>query len=66
MRTSDMGTIFRRTERRPVPLSAERTTKGGRTVARWRSRGRLRTAPVEAEADGTEFVTVENAVYSAR
>ena len=61
-----MGTIFRRTERRPVPLSAERVTKNGRVVARWRSRGKSRTATVETDAAGTEFVAVESAVYAAR
>ena len=61
-----MGTIIRRTERRPVPTSAERVSKGGRPIARWRSRGKLRAAPIETGADGAEYVTVENAVYSAR
>ncbi len=61
-----MGTIIRRTERRPVPTSAERVSKGARPIARWRSRGKLRAAPIETGADGAEYVTVENAVYSAR
>lgn len=61
-----MGMIFRRSERRPVPRSAERVSKGDRTVARWRSRGKLRTAAIETADGGTEYVTVENAVYSAR
>ena len=61
-----MGTIFRRTERRPIPRSANIVEKAGKRVARWHSRGRLRTAPVEVAADGTECVVVESGTYVAK
>ena len=60
-----MGTLFRRTVRRAIPKSATLIEKGGQTVARWRSRGRLHTAPV-TESDGTRTVTIETGTYYAR
>ena len=61
-----MGTIFRRTERRPVPRSAEVFEKGGRRFARWASRGRTQTAPVEPAADGTPCVVVRAGTWVAK
>jgi integrase len=60
-----MGTLFRRTVRRPVPQSATIIEKNGQTLARWRSRGKLHSAPV-TEADGMRTVTVETGTYYAR
>ncbi len=61
-----MGSLFRRTERRPVPQSAEIVEKAGRRVARWQSRGRTRTAPVETADDGSECVAVKSGTYVAK
>ena len=61
-----MGTIFRRTERRPIPKSATIVEKSGKRFARWHSRGRLRTAPVAAAATGKEFIAVESGTYVAK
>src|SRR5688572_18901041 len=60
-----MGTLFRRTVRRAVPQSATLIEKKGQTLARWRSRGKLHTAPVE-EADGTRVVVIETGTYYGR
>lgn len=60
-----MGTLFRRGTKRPVPKSATVTEKGGALVARWRSRGKLHTAPV-TEVDGARTVTIETGTYYAR
>ena len=61
-----MGTLFRRTAKRPVPKSATVTEKGGKFTARWRSRGKVHTAPVTEADDGTRTVAVEISTYYAR
>lgn len=61
-----MGTIFRRTERRPVPASADIVEKGGRRFARWKLRGKTITAPIDAAADGSETVGVKSPTYFAK
>ena len=57
-----MGTIFRRTERRPVPLSAERLTKNGRVVALAQTRARRSRAypgvPTMQEQGYPDFETM--------
>src|SRR5438045_3469239 len=60
-----MGSLFRRTVRRAVPKSATLTQKNGQTFARWKSRGKTHTAPVE-EADGKRCVVIETGTYYAR
>jgi hypothetical protein len=40
-----MGTVFKKQTTRPVPAGAEIVTRGTGRVARWRVRGKLRTAP---------------------
>jgi hypothetical protein len=61
-----MGTLFRKILRRPVPKSATVTEKGWKLTARWRSRGKLNTAPVTEAEDGTRTVAVEIDTYYAR
>jgi len=46
-----MGSVYRQQVTRPLPVGAEVVTKGGERVARWRVRGRVRTAPVSAAGD---------------
>ena len=60
-----MGTLFRRTVRRAVPKAATLIEKNGQTFARWRSRGKLHTAPVE-ETNGKRMVVIETGTYYAR
>ncbi len=60
-----MGTVFRRSERRPVPASAEVIEKGGKRFARWKSRGRTITAEIHP-GDGGETVLVKSGVYVAK
>jgi|GEM_PF-410420 len=60
-----MGTLFRKTLRRPIPQSAALVEKNGQRFARWRSRGKVVTAPVE-EADGEQKVVVEIGTFYAR
>ncbi len=61
-----MGTLRRRTVRRPVPKAATITEKNGKAVARWKSRGKWHTAEVTEDADGTRTVSVETGTYFAR
>src|SRR5262245_31244559 len=61
-----MGTLFRRTVRRPVPQSAVIVEKNGRTIARWKSRGKSHAAPVTEAEDGTRTVAVETGTYYGR
>mgnify|MGYP000943005762 CR=1 FL=1 len=46
-----MGSVYRQKVTRPLPTGAEVVTKGGERVARWRVRGKLRTAAVSAGGD---------------
>jgi hypothetical protein len=61
-----MGTLFRRTVRRPVPAGATLTEKNGTLVARWKSRGKVRTAPVDVAAGGARTIRVETGTYYTR
>ena len=61
-----MGTIFRRVERRPIPKAATVIEKDGQRFARWRTRGKLRTVLIEVDADGSEVVAVQSAIYVAK
>ena len=61
-----MGSLFKRTERRPVPRAAEIVTKDGKRFARWKLRGKTITAAVEVADDGTETVLVKSGVYVAK
>jgi hypothetical protein len=61
-----MGSLYKRTERRPVPRAAEIVTKAGKRVARWKVRGKLLTLPIDTADDGTENVLVKSGVYVAK
>ncbi len=61
-----MGTVFQRTERRPVPRAAKITEEGGKRVARWKARGRTVKAAVAVAPDGSDTVAVKSGVWVAR
>lgn len=61
-----MGSLFKRTERRPVPRAAEIVEKDGRRFARWKLRGKALTLPIDTADDGTETVVVRSGVYVAK
>jgi len=58
-----MGSVFKKTYTKPVPAGAEIVEKAGERVARWRVRGKLRTAPVTKSEDGTDRVLIESGTY---
>ncbi len=59
--------VFRKTVTRPLPLGAEFITRKGVRLTRWRDgKGKIRTAPVTTERDGTERIREESSTYFAR
>jgi integrase len=61
-----MGSVFRKTTTRPLPPGAEVGTKGGVRVARWKVRGKPRTAPLTTGADGADRISTRAATYTAK
>src|SRR6478735_1776184 len=61
-----MGTVFRKQTTRAVPAEAEIVEKGGGRIARWRVRGKLRTAPLTNGEGGTDRIVTESATYFAK
>ncbi len=61
-----MGSVFRKQITRPVPAGAEVVTRDGRRYARWRVRGKLRTAPLTAGEGGADRIVTESATYFAK
>ena len=61
-----MGTVYRKTRRRPLPAGAERFEKSGQPFARWRVNGKVKTAIVVLGGDGEAFVQVKRTVWTAR
>ncbi len=61
-----MGSIFKKTVTRPIPVDAERFTKGGEQFARWKPRaGRAKTAPIVVGADGQVKIRTLSGTYTA-
>ena len=66
-----MGTVFKRTATKPLPVGAELFVRKGERFARWKTaKGKTRTAPVVVPAEGTfagqERITVETPTYTAK
>ena len=61
-----MGTVLKKKTTRAVPAGAEVVEKDGKPVARWRVRGKLRTAPVTTGADGRPRILTESRTYFAK
>ncbi len=62
-----MGTVFRKTRTRPIPVGAELFTRAGQRFARWKpAKGRTRTAKVMNSEDGTLRIQTEAATYTAK
>lgn len=61
-----MGTIFKKTVTRPLPAGAEIVTRQGARIARWKVRGKTRTAPIITGQDGTDRIRVESSTFIAK
>ncbi len=61
-----MGTVFRKKSHRPIPANAEINQEKGKTLARWRVRGKLRTAQVTMGKDGTQRIVTQAKTFTAK
>ena len=66
-----MGTVFKRTATKPLPVGAEFSVRKGQRVAKWQdSKGRTRTAavvvPTEGKFVGQERIAVATPTYTAK
>jgi integrase len=62
-----VGTVFKKTYTKPLPLGAETFIRKGERFARWRDRrGKTRTAPLTNGEDGSERIAIESPVYVAK
>ena len=61
-----MGSVFKKQTTRPVPGGAEFIVKSGERYARWRVRGKPRTARLTVGGDGTDRIVTESATYYAK
>ena len=62
-----MGTIFKKTFTKPVPLGAEIFERKGARFARWvDSKGKKRTALLTTGNDGTDRIAIESGTYTAK
>jgi integrase len=61
-----VGTVFKKSYTKPLPTGAEIFVRGGERFARWRRKGKTRTAPVTIGQNGSSRITVEANVYYGR
>src|SRR5262249_1395759 len=62
----DMGSVFRKSYTAPVPEGAEVVRRDGARVARWRVRGKLRTALLTTGEGGADRLLVGGRTYFAK
>ena len=53
-----MGTIYKKTYTKPLPAGAEIFVRKGERLARWKAKGKARTALLTTGIDGTERILV--------
>src|SRR5688572_15488896 len=61
-----MGAVFKKQTTRPLPSGAEIFVRKGERFARWRSKGKTRTAPLTKGEDGTDRIVTESPFYVAK
>jgi integrase len=62
-----MGTVYKKSVTKPLPLGAELLVKGGERIARWKpAKGKSRTAPVTTGRDGSLRIVVTVGTYIAK
>src|SRR5690348_15029482 len=61
-----MGTVFKKTVTRPVPKGAELFERGKERFARWKVKGKTRTAPLTRGKKGEDRIAVECPYYVAQ
>src|SRR5262249_32877377 len=61
-----MGTVFRKQTTRPLPPGAEIFVRKGERFARWKRKGKTRTAPLTAGKDGADRILTESPYFVAK
>src|SRR5215470_15279896 len=61
-----MGSVFKKTVTKPLPAGADIVEKGGRRYARWKCKGKTRTAPLTEGRDGSPRISIVTEHYYAR
>ena len=61
-----MASVFKKTVTRKLPAGAEIVTRKGEQIARWRVRGKVRTAAISAGDNGELRIRTESATYTAK
>jgi integrase len=61
-----VGTVFKKQVTRPLPPGAEIFTRKGERFARWKCRGKTRTAPLTVGQDGSERIVTESPYFVAK
>ena len=61
-----MGTVFKKQTTRALPAGSEIIHKGTKRIARWRVRGKLRTAEIRTTELGLDRIVTESSTYYAK
>src|SRR5262249_5910561 len=61
-----MGTVFKKQVTKPLPRDAEVFERKGERFARWKQKGKSRTAPLTVGKDGSDRIVIESSKYFAR
>src|SRR5262249_1006006 len=61
-----MGTVFKKQVTKPLPPGAEIFTRNGERFARWKMKGKTRTAPLTTGQDGSDRIVIESSKWFAK
>ncbi len=62
-----MGTIFKKTFTKPLPVDAKIVSREGERLAQWKTaKGKARTAPLTLGEDGSERILITAGTYTAK
>jgi len=61
-----VGTVFKKTVTKALPAGAETFVRKGERFARWKSKGKTRTAPLTTGNDGADRIVIESSRYVAK
>src|SRR5438093_12293949 len=61
-----MGTVFKKQTTRPLPPRAEIFVRKGGRFARWKVKGKTRTAALTTGKDGSERIVTESLYFVAK
>ncbi len=61
-----MGSVFKKTVTKALPAAAEIFTRKGERFARWKTKGKTRTAPLTMGEDGSDRIVIESSKWYAK